>query len=476
MIFFDGSTYEFEDIEKDIQRNYVGDNKDLILELIRSIFFVQEGLFVDNGNLEALLINSAYEKMVGVDGNKLIGMKSDDLVQEQIIEKSVAVKAHKTKQVETILQHQINGKPLVVTATPLLDENGEVYRIVSSIKDLSMLEMYQDLLKKDKLLEGYKHTMQVQNKRNIGEIIAESDKMKDVVNFAEKVAGNDSTILILGESGVGKGLIVQLIHTLSQRGSSHMVSINCGSIPEQLLESELFGYVSGSFTGAHKQGKIGLIEAAEGGTVFLDEIGELPISLQPKLLTFLETGEITKVGSTKSTKVDVRIIAATNKDLKKMVEDGDFREDLFYRLNVIPITVPPLRERKDDITPLILHFMNKANRKNGLNKTMSPQVISMFMNYDWPGNVRELRNMIERLTVLSAGKEIVVDDFQEDEFTNVSKKSLEVSQLPVSLTDITKKIEDEYIDKAIREGGSIRAAAKLLGITPSMLYRKINRD
>jgi transcriptional regulator with PAS, ATPase and Fis domain len=299
--------------------------------------------------------------------------------------------------------------------------------------------------------------------------------MRAVVSLTEKLAANDSTVLILGESGVGKGVIADLIHTVSRRSDNHKVSINCGAIPELLLESELFGYVKGAFTGANREGKIGLIEAAEGGTVILDEIGELPLSLQPKLLTFLETGEISKVGSTETKKVDSRIIAVTNKHLETMVHEGKFREDLYYRLNVIPIVIPPLRERREDIVPLILLFLNKYNRKNGCDKTIAPELLEKMQTYDWPGNIRQLRNTIERLAILSADSKITISDLGNMELTNDTKAIAKEIDWPIDLGKITQDMEEEYIHKAMKKGGSIRETAKLLGITPSMLYRKMNR-
>jgi len=477
MIMFEDKVYDFEEIEKKIQNNVIDDrDKRFMIEALRAIFYADDGVTVASGALELLLVNDTYASILGVEGSNLIGRTTTSLVEKGIFEKSVAEMAIKTKRQKTVVQNQNNGKTVLNTAKPIFNEDGEVHRVVSTIRDMPMLkDLYDDLLKQKKLLEGYKQTLRIQSKRNMGEIIAESDKMRDVIRFAEKVATNDSAVLILGESGVGKGIIADLIHTISIRSENHKVSINCGAIPEQLLESELFGYCRGAFTGANREGKIGLIEAAEGGTVILDEIGELPMSLQPKLLTFLETGEISKVGSTDTKKVDSRIIAITNKDLEKMVKGGNFREDLYYRLNVIPIEIPPLRERREDIIPLILLFLNKCNRKNGYDKTMAPEMLEKMQNYDWPGNIRQLRNMIERLVILSSGSEITVSDLRNAELKNDTQIMIEEIDWPVQLGEITQNIEEGYIKKAMSKGGSIREAAKLLGISPSMLYRKMNR-
>ena len=387
MIMFEDRAYDFEEIERKIQNNAIDDkDKRFMIEALRAVFFADDGITVASGALELILVNDSYASIVGVEGSKLIGRITTSLVKEGIFEESVAEMAIKAKEQKTVVQNQINGKTVLNTAKPIFNGDGEVHRVVSTIRDMPMLKgLYDDLLKQKQLLEGYKQTLSIQMKRKTGDIIAESDKMRDIVRFAEKIAGNDSTVLILGESGVGKGVIADLIHTVSKRSDGHKVSINCGAIPEQLLESELFGYCKGAFTGANREGKIGLIEAADGGTVILDEIGELPLSLQPKLLTFLESGWISKVGSTEVKKVDSRIIAVTNQDLQKMVDEGKFREDLYYRLNVIPLEIPPLRERREDIIPLILLFLNRYNRKNGCDKTISPELLEKMQNYDWPG-------------------------------------------------------------------------------------------
>ena len=300
--------------------------------------------------------------------------------------------------------------------------------------------------------------------------------MRNVVQFAERAAMNDSIVLITGESGVGKGVIAKLVHDMSSRGTKPMVSVNCGAIPENLLGSELFGYVAGAFTGASREGKMGLFEVANGGVVFLDEIGELPLNLQPKLLSFLETGELMRVGSTKVKKVDCRIIAATNRNLQEMVREGRFREDLYYRLSVIPINIPPLRERREDIIPLTIKFLKEINEKNGTNKIFSGNVLKMMEQSDWKGNVRELRNTIERYVVLSIDQEITMDDIPREDTGNALCTAPSAEKLPVCLPEIIQGIEDEYIELAMKKGGSIRKAAKLLDISPTSLFRKVNRE
>lgn len=480
MIWFEDRSYTYEEIQQKIVSDKIDDvDRRFIVEALRALFYVDDGLTVASEDLKLLLVNDAYASIVGIDASKIIGKKTTFLAEQGVFEKSVAEVAVRTKEQKTVVQNQINGKVVLNTAKPSIEENGKAHRVVSTIRDMPLLkDLYDDLMKQKTLLLGYKQTMSIQMKKNLGDIIAESDKMRDIVSFSERIASNDSTVLILGESGVGKGVIADLIHTGSHRNDSHKVSINCGAIPETLLESELFGYSKGAFTGANREGKIGLLEAAEGGTVILDEIGELPLALQPKLLTFLETGMISKVGSTEAKRVDSRIIAITNQDLMKMVDEGKFRADLYYRLNVIPIVVPPLRERKEDIIPLVLHFLNKYNRKNGSSKVITPELLEKLQQYDWPGNIRQLRNTIERLAVLSSENRITLSDLGSMELINSNVSNALTTQdgaWPVNLQKITQEIEETYIRRALNKGGSIREAAKLLEITPSMLYRKMNK-
>lgn len=478
MIYFEDQVYEYSEIQDRILNNTASEkDRRFVAEALRVVFYEDDGVTVASEKLELLLVNDAYADIVGIDAKYLIGQITTQLVKQGVLERSVAEMALNNRGPVTVTQHQKNGKTVMNTGKPVIGADGQVERVVSIIRDMPFLKaLYDDLVKQKKLLEDYKQTLTLKDMRDNGKIIARSNEMRDVVTFAEKVAANDSTVLILGESGVGKGVVADLIHSLSRRSENHKMFINCGAIPEQLLESELFGYTKGAFTGANREGKVGLIEAAEGGTVILDEIGEMPLSLQPKLLSFMETGCITKVGSTETKEVDSRVIAITNRDLEKMVEQGKFREDLYYRLNVIPILVPPLRERREDIIPLILMFLDRFNRKSHSEKTVAPEVLAKMQNYDWPGNIRELRNMLERLVVLSTGNEISERDLRTSELRNDVQPTMREIDWPVELTKITKSIEDNYIEQAMAKGGSIREAAKLLKISPSMLYRKMNRE
>ena len=305
-------------------------------------------------------------------------------------------------------------------------------------------------------------------------IIARSAAMDQIFKLIAKVAEVRSTVLITGESGTGKELVARAIHDASARRSHDFLAVNCGAIPETLLESELFGHRRGAFTDAHAD-KTGLFEEASGGTLLLDEIGELPLNLQVKLLRTLQENAIRRLGDTRDTPVDVRLIAATNRDLSAQVEAGGFREDLFYRLNVLPIHLPPLRERKDDIGLLVEHFIERVNARLGTSvASVTPEAERLLVAYDWPGNVRELENAVERAMVLAEGNAITADDLPEKivEARDVVKTTLQSGELSIKKT--VRTIEEELIRRALaKTGGNRTAASKLLEISHRALLYKI---
>jgi DNA-binding NtrC family response regulator len=304
-------------------------------------------------------------------------------------------------------------------------------------------------------------------------IIGKSEKIRQVFSLVDKVAATDSTILIFGESGTGKELIAREIHYKSSRVDGQFVSINCGALPETLLESELFGHVRGSFTGAVRD-KEGLFAVAKGGTFFLDEVGETSPAIQVKLLRVLQEREIIPVGGVKPIKVDVRLIAATNSDLEQGVENGKFRADLFYRLNVIPVHIPPLRERKDDIPLLVEHFLNTYCEAGGKPmKTVTPGAFDILLRYDWPGNVRELENALERAVILQESNTITAEDLPEKmRYAPGGKRGSIVAASNLTL----EELEREYLLKILDETGwHKKRAAEILGINASTLYRKLQR-
>ena len=292
--------------------------------------------------------------------------------------------------------------------------------------------------------------------------------MKQVLQNVERVSTTETTVLILGETGTGKELIARAIHSVGSRSDRPLVKVNCAALPESLIESELFGHEKGAFTGAVSK-KIGRFELANGGSIFLDEIGDLPINLQIKLLRVLQENEIDRVGGIKSIKVDVRVIAATNRNLDKAIQKNEFREDLFYRLNVFPIRIPPLRERKEDIPLLVKHFIAKYSTRVGKNvETVTQQVIDQLVNYNWPGNIRELENIVERAVVLSSGKNLIIGDWLKQEITNNDNEIL-------SLEEVEKQHIEKILELTNGRVSGDSGAAKILDINPQTLVSRIKK-
>ena len=354
----------------------------------------------------------------------------------------------------------------------------------------SYIKLYVDFENEKKKIEEERNYLQAQlntimSKTGVDGIIGKSKKILELVDIIKQVSKTPATVLLTGESGVGKEVFARAIHNLSDRADKPFIKINCAAIPEDLLESELFGYEKGAFTGAHTQKK-GKFELANGGTIFLDEIGDMPLLLQSKLLRVLQEKEIERLGGSKPIKVDVRIIAATNKDLEKMVYEGTFREDLYYRLNVVHIKIPPLRERKEDIPVLVFYFLNKFNKMYNKNLTISKELLDVFINYSWPGNVRQLQNTIERMVILSKSKVLEFKDLPQD-IKNQLKQQEELYKTDeikiktalnksFKLPKTVEEIEREAIIKALEETGYvIKKAARLLGMTPRQVRYRIDK-
>lgn len=306
--------------------------------------------------------------------------------------------------------------------------------------------------------------------------IAVSEWMKLVFATANKVSSVDATVLILGESGVGKEVVARYIHENSPRSNRPFIVVNCGAIPEQLLESELFGYAPGAFTGAARNGKAGLFETAQGGTLFLDEIGELPLSLQVKILRVLESREIMRVGSTKTTPVDVRILAATNRDLEQMVANKRFRADLFYRLNVIRISIPPLRDRVDDIAPLSLYYLNLFNNRYHQKKRFSYEIKSELERYPWPGNIRELKNAVEQMVVLGYDELLQTADlpWYQQQSGEAQARHVQVSGI-LPLKQALEETEKQLLENTLKKYRTSRQISRVIGIDQSTVVRKLNK-
>lgn len=365
----------------------------------------------------------------------------------------------------------------VVTGTPIFDENGKIKYVIMALQDVESFEnLYQALLRQNQIVSFGSGKELVEG----ADIVAKSSSFRALLEVADNVASLDSTVLLYGESGSGKEILANYIHQRSDRREKPMITVNCAAFSENLIESELFGYEKGSFTGANKEGKMGLVEAADGGTLFLDEINSLPLSIQGKILRTLEEKSIQRVGSTKTKKVDFRLIEATNRNLTEMVHDGTFREDLYYRLQVIPLTIPPVRERQEDIVPLCLHFLHHFCIKYNLQKNLSEQVLETLKNYDWPGNVREIRNFAERIVVMTpkAVKEIncIPPEILESHAGTLEREALPDTPTQISVCrSYTKQLmtKDEVMHALEVCRGHREQTAQYLGISKRKLQYMI---
>lgn len=454
-----------------------------------------DGLLVADEDGKILRVNKALERLSNVTRDEYVHKTMNEIIEKGIFQRdSVTMKALVEKKSVTGLQEYSTGVKVLVTSIPIVDECTGRFRVLSNVHDVTELIHLQDQLEKTKKLTSRYHSELIDlrlKQMKEQDLIAESKQMLDLVDLAARVAQTDSTILLMGESGVGKEVLARIIHQASKRNETGpYIRINCGAIPRELLESELFGYESGAFTGAKKQGKPGIFELANEGTLLLDEVGELPLDLQVKLLRVLQEQEFTRIGGTNLVKVDVRIVAATNRDLVAMVREGKFRQDLYYRLHVIPIEIPPLRERVDDIIPLLIHFLQMYNRKYGLNKSFSKQSIDLLLKYSWPGNIRELANVVERTVLMTIDDEIRPEHLPtqlialQEVASDQRKQILPETWLGQTIKNAGQKktndnlfkvMEREMIIRAVHEAGSIRKAASILGVSHTTLLKKIKQ-
>ncbi|MGE7664688.1 sigma 54-interacting transcriptional regulator [Ureibacillus composti] len=436
-------------------------------------------IYVSDNKGITLRVSSACKELWGKEEKDLVGKSVYELEKEGIYRPSTTRMVLEKKETVSLIQTTRTGKRLKVIGTPIKDKNGEIIRVINASRDITELSQLQSELEETKqLLEGYKNELNDLRIRNEAKtsLVSRSIKMKNVISLSQRIANVDSTVLILGETGVGKEVIANYIHKSSPRSDKPFIKLNCGAIPENLLESELFGYEKGAFTGAIKQ-KRGMFELANDGTLFLDEIGEMSLSLQIKLLRVIQEQELLRVGGTSAIKINIRLITATNRDLLQMVKEGTFREDLYYRLNVIPINIPALRDRTDDILALVLHFFDYYNHKYMRSMRLSPSALETLQQYHWPGNVRELQNIIERLVVLSENEVIDKDMVEGCLFTDpCSRKSVSVTvNKIIPLKECVEEVERQLIELAQQKYKSTSQIASVLKVNQSTISRKIQR-
>ena len=438
----------------------------------RILDVLSDGVYISDDVGVTLKVNSAYEQLTGLKKEELLGKNVRELKSEGKYDVALNPEIVRSGKPKTSVQVTRVGRKVILNGYPVFDKAGKVALVVTFVRDVTLLSQLKEQLAYQKeLIDGYHSEVQYLSKKEFHSsfVVPESKEMRSLINSLGNVARTDATVLILGETGVGKDVLARRIHENSLRYNQPFFKIDCASIPQNLVESELFGYDPGAFSGANTKGKPGFFEMANKGTLFLDEIGELPISMQCKLLRVLQDQEIMRIGSTKVRKVDIRFIAATNRNLEDAVREGTFRSDLFYRLRVAVLNVPSLRERKEDIVPLTEFFLEKYNYKYKKRLCLSNDALKVLQNYRWPGNIREMENMIQSLIVTS-----------EQEFIDMF--DLPSYMLPVaahdesrSLNDIMADIEKELLKKALEVNGTVARVAKAFKIDRTTVFRKMKK-
>ncbi|HBG2056749.1 TPA: sigma 54-interacting transcriptional regulator, partial [Clostridioides difficile] len=441
--------------------------------------------------------NKAFEENYGLKKEDILGKNVSFLEDSGYSTKSPIPIVLKTKTKFSLEQDTQTGKKLIITATPIFDENGHLEFTVENCRDITELNNIKNKLEDTKKqVKKYKSEVETLYRTALrieDTVIMDGIVMRPIINTVNHVSKTDVSVLLLGESGTGKSSLARYIHHNSNRSNGPFITINCATISPQLLESELFGYTSGAFTGASTKGKVGLVELANGGTLFLDEIGDIPQNLQAKFLQLIQDRTFTPVGSLKNKKVDIRIISATNVDLVSKVKEKKFREDLYYRLNVIEIKLPPLRERRDNLVEIIKYYFNRYSSDFNLNKTISKEAMDAIANYRFPGNIRELQNIIQKILLTCTDNHITIDDLpniltKNIHITNNGNKT-HISQInKVIISDskstnyknknfdtLIKEYEKNIILDAYEKFGSSYKVAKHLEISQSKANRLIRK-
>ncbi|WP_419822885.1 sigma-54 interaction domain-containing protein [Anoxybacterium hadale] len=470
-------SYIFQRLKHAKSNNHLDVNADdpTEIQLNRIFDSSRVGIFITNSKGIVIFANAVYESATGLSLTNIIGKNIADLGTMGFFNPLITPAILETRQNLTVLQKLATGKHAIISGSPIYGSNGDPVLIITCVNVVTKI------IKADFPDQSYepaklKLNSDQRKKEYSIDMIAESRIMKTILQEAIHIARYDVTVLLLGDSGVGKEVIASVIHASSLRNKEKFVKINCSAITPSLLESELFGYEAGAFTGALAKGKQGLFEIAHQGTLLLDEIGDMPIELQAKLLRVIQNQEYYRIGGVEPIRSNVRIIASTNKNLQKMIKIGEFREDLFYRLNVISIEIPPLQHRKADIKPLLLHFCYHYNNKYNLNKQFSAELLQVLENYNWPGNIRELKNLVERLLILCI-EDILIPEhlYNKYKLAESAKTTIEAIQINdlIPLKDAVSAVEESLVMKAMKSCGSTRKAAELLGVSQTTVLRKL---
>jgi PAS domain S-box-containing protein len=434
---------------------------------------ISDGICVVDSDGIVRAINRGYTEITGIKEEEIVGHYVEEMIKAGYLTKAVIEVINSKKKVSAMSTLGKHNNKVLLTGNPLFDDDGNLIQVLTVMRNITeLLELKAELEEAQKHRRQYLDELRLLKEKGLyGNLLGVSPSMNKIKKLIDHVAKTDATVLITGETGVGKEVIANEIYSRSKRNNKPFVKVNCSAIPETLLESELFGYVKGAFTGADNKDKIGLFELADKGTILLDEIGEMPIKLQSKLLRVLQEREITRVGGNRSIPIDIRIIAATNQNLEELIKKNLFREDLYYRLNVIPIEAPPLRERKEDIPVLAHSFLKKYNEKYEKNKYLTKDSIRVLNHYHWPGNVRELENIIERLIIIDNTEEIsaesVISIIGDNKF---SEHFMEEIDLP--LKEAVRSFEKKIIEKTLKKYKNTYKAAEVLGVTQPTVVRK----
>ncbi|MDD3168895.1 MAG: sigma 54-interacting transcriptional regulator [Eubacteriales bacterium] len=436
-----------------------------------------DAIHITDGQGKVLFVNEAYIRTTGILPEQILGKNINDIEAAGVLLKGTVTPRviQQKERISGITHFFPLDKETLSTGSPVFDKDGEIKFVVANVRDFSGLEQMKnkldlltDEVNKDKQELEYLRKYHMDS----GDMLSHSKKMNAVLEMARIVAETDVTVLITGESGSGKEKIAEEIYRHSNRKDKPFIKVNCAAIPAELLESELFGYEGGAFTDASKKGKPGMFELANNGVILLDEIGDMPVNLQTKLLRVLQDKKIMRIGGNHYIELDIRVIAATNKELEEEIRRGNFRDDLYYRLNVVPISVIPLRERKEDIPYMVMEFLSKYCKKYDKHFSVDKEAIDLFVSYNWPGNIRELKNLIERLVVISTDGSIGRDNILQCLNTDFLQYNYRKAEEPVSLKEYIKVYEKTLIATALKKWGSKRKTAKALGIDHSTLIRK----
>lgn len=492
-----------EKIEKAIENECYTDSEkslNLLKEIYTDLqYFFQEGIdykivvdslddsiYITDNEGKCIYVNPAYRRNTGILPEEVLGRSIYDIVEEgKLFTGGATVDVLKTKKKSFRLATINKTDPPSIgyaVGVPIFDHNDKLHQVIVSSRPIlsfqALQEDYGEFLKEVNSSRANKESVKIIPDSNFdsNRLVGYSYSLKNVWNTIMMVAPTDATVLITGESGVGKEVVADEIYRLSDRKNKAFIKVNCASIPANLLESELFGYEKGAFSGANTNGKQGLFELANGGTLMLDEIGDMPMDLQVKLLRAIQTKQITRVGGTKAIDLDIRFIAATNSNLKQKIAEGTFRQDLYFRLNVIPIYIPPLRERLSDLEDLCRHFEDVFCQRHGRDFRLTADQIAIMKQYSWPGNIRELENVIEYLTICSSGTKEVADELLLS-ILDISQSDdvIPAPNFNGSLAQSLENYEKQLIESVLRDSTNLREAGTKLGVNASTISRKIKQ-